>query len=244
MPGVRKRIACDTDASAGKSRGSREAASGGVRQRIGGARVAQASLGGSARTTSSGVKSRMACCDTVESQPTPFNDCMRKNWAGGKLSSPQVVEFCYKAAQQGATNCGKLAKHSDPKNAHRDIVRALGWPVDATEISWIEVNGKPHPICCPIKHFEKLAEDDHKFTKKFGSPGAIKDFWAGLGAHTIYESNKTLIDVNCSSPGFFHADGAPTTKHDGLFTISYGSVLAEGSTKSSRNVFTVVKKSF
>ena len=39
-----------------------------------------------------------------------------------------------------------------------------------------------------------------------------------------------------------HADGAPLTKHESLFTISWNSLFAEGTTMDTRFIFTCIKK--
>jgi hypothetical protein len=256
MSGIRKRLTADIGPITDDRR-ERALSTGGLRMRMSGQRAAQSTPTHSENRHSRSIRARVTsdecAIENATAADTPFTDCMRQNWASGKLSSPQVLEFVNKAMNefctsappgyQGSANYNKLNKSPDPKNAHRNVVRALGWPMGAPPINWIEVNGKPHPICCPITQWEALAADESAFAAKFGTCSEIKKFWDGMGNHIIYETSKTLIDVENTSPCYLHADGAPTTKHDGLFTISYGSVVAKGSTKFSRNVFTVVKKS-
>ena len=63
--------------------------------------------------------------------------------------------------------------------------------------------------------------------------------------HVVYQNIKDVVDVSKTVALAIHGDGAPTTKIDGLFTISWASVhaVASGSVKETRNVFATVRKS-
>lgn len=83
------------------------------------------------------------------------------------------------AAEQGAASASVLA--GNPANAHRYIVRAIGYPAAAPEIDWVEIPGKSgdtlsHPIVCPLKWSEKLLiSDEDRFHKVVrGSPGEVE----------------------------------------------------------------------
>jgi len=178
----------------------------------------------------------------------PFNKALRRDWSSGKISSSTVVEYAAKAAQQGATSASVLA--GNPANAHRHLVQALGYPASAPEIDWIEVPDKSgnlvaHPIVCPLKWVEKLlCHDEGRFNKALrGSPGEIEEFWANLAGNVVRTANETRIDVQRSIPCSIHGDGAPTSKVECLFSISWSSLLGQGCTKETRHVFTVIQKS-
>ena len=59
----------------------------------------------------------------------------------------------------------------------------------------------------------------------------------------LYEPFAGEIDPSDTAPLAVHADGAPTNKADGVFTINWGSQTAEGPTIQKKLVFTCVKKS-
>ena len=64
----------------------------------------------------------------------PLNILLRKRWARGEVSAFNVLETVQAAAGQGAAGFGRLLKdHVYPKNAHRDMVAAMGWPDGAPE---------------------------------------------------------------------------------------------------------------
>jgi len=178
----------------------------------------------------------------------PFNKALRRDWSQGKISSATVVEYAAKAAEQGADSASILA--GSRANAHRHLVRAIGYPAAAPDIEWIEIPGPngdliSHPIVCPLKWVEKLkASDQQRFdTVIRGSPGEVSEFWNNLEGNVIRTHNEERLDLERSIPCSIHGDGAPTTKTEGLFTISWSSMLGKGTTKDTRHVFTVIQKS-
>jgi hypothetical protein len=166
--GVRQRlIPAVNDAQQEAHAGGR---AGGIKRRLAShardSEAARVDLGSSTRASS------VSTCSRASGQ-TPFSDCMREKWARGKLSSPDVLEFATKARQQGAHSLDKLGGFTaNAKNAHKNLVSALGYPVNAPEITWIEVPKaggvlKPHPIVCPISTFEKLIQAGEKRFEEF-----------------------------------------------------------------------------
>ena len=124
--------------------------SGGIKQRIarsdecGGGRGSASSAPGRASRGESfsapgprkGIKRRVEDADAAISSSapaaqnmqvgeTPFNDALIKDWTRGKLTSQQVLDLALKAAQQGATNLGKLPNTRTPQNACRGVLRAM-----------------------------------------------------------------------------------------------------------------------
>jgi hypothetical protein len=216
--------------------------SGGIRQRLSDTSSSSASTTTPAHGKG-GVRAR-AATPSLKQQPLvsadqPFNKCMRRDWARGTLSSPQVIEYSVAAASQGAKGVGRLDCAASSKNAHRLVMRALGYPQEAPPIDWIELpNGTSHPIICPIAQFERDAVEG-----RLSDPSALREFWSGLEGQVVYDSVKEHISKDLSEPFGIHADGAPTTKQDGLFTISTFSLLSKGSTRQTKRVFTVINKS-
>jgi hypothetical protein len=77
-----------------------------------------------------------------------------------------------------------------------------------------------------------------------GQEGDIPNFWYHMRGAVVYEENKQHIDVERSMAIKIHADGAPTTKVDGMLTISWSSLHGQGTTKETKNVFTTIPKSW
>ena len=225
---------------------------GGVRQRLktSGASASGAVLGAIDGRPGS-IKRRLQAHELPEAEPAPdlpFNKALRRDWSSGKISSATVVEYAAKAAEQGASSASSLA--GNPANAHRDLVRAIGYPTSAPEIDWIEIPDKSghmvaHPVVCPLKWLEKLLfHDEARFNRVLrGTPSEVEGFWRHLSGHIIRTSNESRLDVERSIPCSIHGDGAPTTRVEGLFTISWSSMVGQGSTKDTRHVFTVIQKS-
>lgn len=190
---------------------------------------------------------------TTPKPDLPFNKCMRRDWARGELASNRVLEYCQAAALQGADEIIPVSSHWSAKNAHRDLVAALGWPEQAPEVKWIMIpmgpkkELKPHPVICPVDTWSTLAA---KFPNTWksrieGAAGSCGRFWRSIEQHPIVSKHPTLrkddfdktIAIGC------HADGAPITKHEGLFTISWNSLHGSGCTLATRFVFSCIRKS-
>ena len=230
--GVRQRLeAADAVSSAGASSSGLSAIAGGRR---------------------GGTKRRLEAQDDaaeVKAGDKPFNRLLREKWARGTFSAAEVLELAETAARQGCRELGPLDT-SDSRNAHRKVMAHLGTPAMAPEIEWIEVpmaDGtlKAHPIVCPIALVETMQRNDPaRFIETIRGPeGDLEDFWEGIRGHDVYKKGKAHIDKHRSIPVGLHGDGAPTTKVDGLFTISWNSIIGKGSTELTRQVFTVVRKS-
>jgi hypothetical protein len=89
-----------------------------------------------------------------------------------------------------------------------------------------------------------ISDNPTRFKKSVvGEPGNVEHFWHNMRHHVLYLENKDLIDVKRSFAVKIHGDAAPTTKVDGLMTISWSSCHGQGSTRETRNVFAVLPKS-
>ena len=130
--------------------------------------------------------------------------------------------------------------------------RAVGYPPNATPISYIEIPTKsagtgflkPHPILCPIDSFERaIRDEERRFKYLTADVDEIPQFWNGIRNSTLFREISAHINPLKSYPCWVHGDGAPTNKVDGLFSISWGSVLARGPTATSRFLYTVIRES-
>ena len=226
---------------------------GGVRQRLGiGSDTGAASSSGPRAT--GGAKRRVeqhVQHDSEAKSHKPLNKKLRRDWLRGELASQRLLEYAAAAEEQGARGAG-IGNWETPKNCHRTVVRAIGYPDDAPPISWMEITGKKggkvqQAIVDPIDTFERLvAAGGEKFERRLsGPPAAIAAYWCGMREHILYRAIRDRIDVEKTVALTLHGDGAPTTKIDGLFTVSWASihVVGSGTIPETRNVFAIVRKS-
>ena len=235
--GLRKRLRVDDPVEPPPT--STAKARGGLRQRLcGAASSSSAPAANSAESKDEGEQ---------DVRNLPLTSVLRRDWARGTLASNKVLEYADAAAQQGAKGLESLA-HSGCRNAHRRVVAALGYPENAPKLRWIDIpvaggGVKPHPVLCPVDTFEALLKDPARFKKKLrGDDLNVEDLWYGLRRTKVFTANRQYIDTSRSLAITLHGDGAPTTKADGLFTISWSSLHASGSTRETKNVFTVLRK--
>ena len=195
-----------------------------------------------------GVKRRALNADAPEPE-LPFNAAMRKGLATGLLQSPKVFEYAHKATAQGMVGAAKLDKTPSDNNAYRALRSALGWPSRAPQFTWLETRssrGKRGtiPVICPIAYIEATQQKSEEFSARIkGKDGDIMKFWEGMGNHPIRrgvfgEGGEFGKDAALG----LHGDGAPTTKTEGLFTISWNSAHATGNTSQTRNVYAMLPK--
>ena len=185
----------------------------------------------------------------LEDAPKPFNKTMRQDWSRGIIGARQVLKYCSDAAAQGAHGLGRLADHTTLKNAHRDLIRALGWPESAPPLEWIEVpKGEkgfllPHPILKPTCVFEHLVKvDEERFNRLIRGPeGDISDYWGNLRGHACVEAIREFLGPK-TVPIAMHGDGAATHKTEGLFTVSWASNTVRAPTIESKIIFTTIRK--
>lgn len=184
----------------------------------------------------------------------PFNLCMRRDWAKGALGANKVLEYTAAASKQGAEGVIKVREKWHAKTAHRDLVRALGWPQGVPDLKWIDIPFGPesivrtHPIVCPVAFFSTVQREFPEMWKRRlqGPPGASASFWNSLRGHPLFEKNPDV-----STPAGFvktlalglHGDAAPITKHESLLTIAWNSLHVEGTTMQTRFIFTCIRKS-
>ena len=95
---------------------------------------------------------------------------------------------------------------------------------------------------CPIEMAEKIAATDTMFRDMLqGPPGSIREYWDGVSDTDLHQPIAAYVDKDNTIPLGFHGDKAPTSKNDGLFTISWSSQTVIGETRATKLIFTVVK---
>ena len=92
-----------------------------------------------------------ATLSNSSSSSAPLNAALRRDWAKGILPSNRVLEYSAKAGQQGASGVLWKSLGTNEKNAHRNLVSALGYPKTAPDITYLEIPGpdwkqRVHPI--------------------------------------------------------------------------------------------------
>jgi hypothetical protein len=102
-------------------------------------------------------------------------------------------------------------------------------------------------VLCPLECFAKLCNEHTQFWEKRvrGDEGACSRFWESLVSHPIVAKHPVLkpADFPRTIALGLHADGAPLTKHESLFTIAWNSLHGTGTTMQTRFIFTCIKKS-
>ena len=248
MPGgVRQRIASSSSSQAPiHIDNSTHVLRGGVTRRIAEAVAPPPPV----RESRGGVRKRLLSDEeSVKLSELPFNKSLLEDWTNGSMRANKVLKQATNAAAQGARGLEELSNPSSKKHAYRDLRRRVGYPSKAPPVTYLELPSSDgflhvHPIVCPVNTLEALVQKDEARFKAtvLGEDGALSAYWEGMLHKPIYTDVKDHIDTNFSIPASFHGDGAPTTKVEGLVTISWGSTIVTGPTKHVRYVYTVVKK--
>ena len=237
--GIRKRVASSSpespspEQSAGASSSRPSPIRGGVRQRIG----------------------QAIADDPDVPADLPMNDYLKKQWALGQMSSPQVQAIAERAQQQGATGAERLAAAGtsgrNPQNLQRSLVNFFGIPRGAPPFVWKQIPLKSgsvsHPFLLPHMFFQALHSEHRAVWEKTlrGDPGKASPFWQAIQGTPFVQQHPHLPKRHWGKtiPLGFHGDGGAFSKQDSLFTFSWNSLLGEGCTIDKRFVYTVVKKS-
>ena len=193
------------------------------------------------------------------STDTPLNNSLRRMWALGELSSPQVQELAMGALSQGAHSIDAMAKAGgegkNKGNMHRALVAAFGKTAGAPDMFYTDipvVGGRksPHPFILPHELFGTLKKErPEQFERTIlGPEGECAKFWSSAEGKDMRSKHPVLrqrwaTDLCKTVPVGLHGDGGPFTKHDSLYTVTWNSLLGVGTTTSKRYIFTVVKKS-
>lgn len=185
---------------------------------------------------------------------------LREKWAKGDLSSTEVQEL---AAVAGQDSCERLPKFrrlgaggKHRGNANRDLARALGKPTGAPEFHYAHIpvagpNGLPsvvpHPFLLPHELFSQLY---HHRPNTFhqcvgGDTRERRELWTGLEATPVVQNHPSLRagQLDNTVPIGLHGDAGAFSHHDSLFTLTWNSLLGQGTTRELRFVVTCVRKS-
>ena len=184
----------------------------------------------------------------------PLIRSLKRDWAKGKLSSPQVQEYALGAAKQGAQGMGGLAgagSHgSNPQNLQRSLMATFGKPIGAPEFSWFTVPTASGDVAQPflLPHSWLQSLHDHRprmwTSAVVGPEGAVGDFWGKMKDTPIVRHHPVpAADLHRTLPLGLHGDGGSFSKQDSLFVFTFNSLLGEGVTSSKRFVMTIIKKS-
>lgn len=141
-------------------------------------------------------------------------------------------------------------------NAQRDLMRALGRPQGApafykASIPMRDRDGKAriaeHPFLLPHQMFAQLhLERGDKFQQCVAGDNAERmGLWAELSSHPVVDQHPSLDKGSLSKvvPIGIHGDAAAFSHQDGLFILTWNSLVGQGTSKESRFVMTMFKKS-
>ena len=185
----------------------------------------------------------------------PLNHRLRRDWAIGKINSRQVQEYAFNAELQGATGLTRMAhagacgKH--PGNIHLALVRLFGRPAGSPDIRWSTIPTKssprkPLPFLYPHDFFAQMYHERPRSWQRYlrGLEGATGQFWKGM-EKTKFVQLHPVLDPSMYTktiPIGMHGDAGGFTEHESLIVISWNSLLATGTTRSKRFLFTVLPK--
>ena len=217
-------------------------------------------ISSSSSSSRGGLRARLGNAESQAaaeaSEPKPWTQTLKRDWAAGKISAAKVQEYAEKSAAQGAQGLDAVAaagthgKH--PSSVHRKLMSIFGNPKGAPEIDWVEIptkNGRvAHPFLFPHKFLKAMYEERFPmFVQAFRGPeGAARQFWeALLERDNPFVKNHPLLTADAydhAIPIGMHGDAGAFTKHDSLMVISWNSLLGAGPTKVKRFVFTFIRK--
>jgi hypothetical protein len=199
-----------------------------------------------------GIKQRLLE-STNEDTPRntePLVDDLTHDWAKGDINSRQFQRYSKSSKGQGAEGplldktsaTGTCGKH--PQNIMRGLINALGMPTAAPAIDWVQIPTTkgpltPHPVVFPHLLFKGL--HDHRpelFTRVIaGAAGAALEFWQDMRQTEFVRKHPELPEAvwGHTTPLVMHSDGAPISKHDSLYVISWSSLLAASDSSTLEN---------
>ena len=167
------------------------------------------------------------------------------------MSEKLVEEIMGGATAQGANGMPQLASAKNPQNLQRSLVAAFGHPVGAPQFTWERIPTAQgmmlHPFLLPHLWFQSLHANHYArwVSSVRGSLGAAASFWNNMKDTAFVGKHPTLRpnDWEYSIPLGLHGDGGAFSHSDGMFVFSFNSLINRTTTRSSRLVLTVVRKS-
>ena len=232
---LRKRLAASTDPPAGEyGTGSASSVSAGEESGLRG-----------------GIRRRLAAT-TVEEEhvETPLTDRLKKHWGKGTLSSNLVADIVDGAKTQGATNLPTLASSNHPQNLQRSLMAHFGKAKGSPDFWWHPVPSKKgrvmHPFLLPHLWIAALFLVPLVWNSAMVGPsGAASEYWEATKDSPFVQNHPHLDPTTWDNviPLGMHGDAGSFAHHDSLFVFSMNSLLAAGSTRETRFVMTLVRKS-
>ena len=208
---------------------------------------------------STASSSASAAPSSASTSSLPFNTDLREDWAKGKITSEQVQRYALGALRQGAEGLDPFARAGasgqHPQNIFRALKHVFGMPRGAPDMDWIElpmvvgdrVVQVAHPFLLPHRFFAAFhdARADAFATAISGPDGACRQFWDSISTSAFVTSHPNLPRSSWSRivPLGVHADAGAFSHHDSIYTISWNSLMGEGTTIRKRFLFTVLRKS-
>ena len=123
-----------------------------------------------------GIRQRAARNAVPEPSPDhdgPFTNSLKRQWAGGRLTSPQVQELAITAGQQGAHSVGKLGavgnSGQSPQHLQRALKQIFGQPLGSPDFTWVPLDMKidntvkqvAQPVLLPHLYFQAMHRHRH-----------------------------------------------------------------------------------
>ena len=174
---------------------------------------------------------------------------LKQNWGKGTLSSPLVDEILKAAATSGAKDLPSLAKN--PQHLQSSLMSKIGKPEGCPDIEWVELpfrNGKcMHPILLPHDWFSSLYHSTRAAwdTRVRGPGRSPYRYWQNMEQTNFVRDHPVLTKEmwGRSIPLGLHGDAGAFSSNDSLYVFTWNSLLGEGSSRQTRFIMTVVRKS-
>ena len=172
----------------------------------------------------------------------PLYDSLKKKWAIGKVNSKEVLEFAQGAAAQGARGLEDMASLGG-HNAFRSLKKVFGAPAGAPNLHWLEIPTKtglktPHPFLMPHELFASYHKErkEEWVNTSAGPANACLDFWKSMRGSKFVDLHPSLPAKHWKSiiPVGIHGDAGAFSHADSLYTISWNSLVGEGSTAKKK----------
>lgn len=185
------------------------------------------------------------------SDPLPLMSFLKTDWGKGKLTSPQVEAIVSGARAQGADGLPVLSSNKHPQNLQRSLLSAFGRPVGSPLFSWHRIpttmGPQLHPFLLPHQFFSSLfSERNEKWNLRVRGPvGAAAAYWYRMrdSCFVLHHPHLDGVDKSRLIPLGLHGDAGAFSKQDGLYVFTWNSLLGAGTTRQTRYLMTVVKKS-
>jgi hypothetical protein len=166
-----------------------------------------------------GIRRRVSTPPEQASERTEENqllDGFKRDWARGRLSSPQIQDYAARAIAQGAVGMGRAAAAGShgrhPQNLQRSLIAMFGMPPGAPPFAWFTIPTKSgdvaHPFLLPHAWLQSLHSSKPELWKSAieGPDGAVAEFWDGIESTVLVRDHPSL-DRTRTIPLGLHGDG-------------------------------------